>query len=153
MTQMNIEEAAAVNPSPTAERHIQQYLSSDGQDVDHPAADSLILLYTTGRKSGTTRRVPVGAFPYGESLVVIGSNAGRPSHPGWYLNALAKPTVWVRNKGDFYEATATLLEPGERKAFWDDLTTRIPMFADYQARSGRELPVVRLTPLENAGDN
>ena len=148
---MNIEEAAAVNPAPTAERHIQQYLSSDGQDVDHPAADSLILLYTTGRKSGAIRRVPVGTFPYGDSLVVIGSNAGRPKHPNWYLNALANPDVWVRNKGDLYEATATLLEPGKRKVFWDELTSRIPMFAEYQARAGRELPVVRLTRLQTPG--
>ena len=145
---MNIEETAAVNPSRSAELNIQQYLSSDGQDVDHPAADTLILLYTKGRKSGTVRRVPLGSFPHRGSLVVIGSNAGRPSHPVWYLNALANPTVWVRSKSDFYEATAALLEPAERQVFWDDLAAKMPMFAEYQSRAGRELPVMRLTRVE-----
>ena len=140
---MNIEERAGTNPARGSERHIQQYLSSDGRDIDHPAADTLILLYTTGRKSGSIRRVPLGTFPYGESLVVIGSNAGRSSHPQWYLNAIANPKVWVRKKGDFYEATAAPLEPAERQVFWDDLTAKMPMFADYQTRAGRELPVVR----------
>lgn len=145
---MNIEEAAAVNPSPSAERHIQQYLSSDGRDVDHRMADSLILLYTTGRKSGTIRRVPVAVFPHEDSLAVVGSNAGLPSHPAWYLNILANPTVWVRSKGDFYEATAMLLEPAERQAFWDDLTAKIPTFAETETRAGRQFPVMRITPVQ-----
>ncbi len=78
---MDIEAAAGPNPSEYAETHIQQYLASDGRDVDHPAGDRLILLYTTGRSSGEIRRVPLGSFPDGDALVVIGSNAGRPTDP------------------------------------------------------------------------
>ncbi len=142
---MSVEERATVNPSPYAEGHIQAYLASDGRDVDHPAGDRLILLYTTGRKSGEIRRVPLGSFPDGDTLVVIGSNNGRPEEPEWYLNLVASPKVWVRKQGDFYEAEASVLLPEARQVLWDNLTAQIPMFAEYQENAGRELPLIRLT--------
>ena len=143
---MSVEERATVNPSRYAEEHIQAYLASNGKDVDHPAGDRLILLYTTGRKSGEIRRVPLGSFSDGNALVVVGSNAGRPKEPEWYTNLVASPKVWVRKQDDFYEAEASVLPPEERKVFWDNLTAQIPMFADYQENAGRELPLIRLTP-------
>ena len=142
---MSVEERATVNPNPYSEEHIQKYLVSNGKDVDHPAGDSLILLYTTGRKSGEIRRVPLGSFPDGDALVVIGSNAGRPEQPEWYKNLVASPRVWVRKQSDFYEAEASVLQPEQRQVFWDNLTAQIPMFAQYQENSGRELPLIRLT--------
>ena len=142
---MNIEQAAVVNPSAHAETHIRQYLASDGADVDHPAGDSLILLYTTGRKSGEIKRVPLGSFPEGDTLLVIGSNAARPEPPQWYMNLVANSTVWVRKQADFYEAEASVLPSEERQVFWDNLIVQMPMFADYQEKAGRELPVIRLT--------
>ena len=141
---MNIEEAAVVNPSAHAETHIQQYLASDGADVDHPAGDSLILLYKTGRKSGEIKRVPLGSFPEGDTLLVIGSNYGRPKRPEWYMNLVANSAVWVRKQAHFCEAEASVLPSKERQVFWDNLTARMPMFAEYQEKAGRELPVVRL---------
>jgi deazaflavin-dependent oxidoreductase (nitroreductase family) len=142
---MSVEERATVNPSQYAEDHIQAYLASNGQDVDHPAGDSLILLYTTGRTSGKIRRAPLGSFPDGENLVVIGSNAGRPKEPEWYLNLVASHRVWVRKQDDFYEAEASVLPLEQRQVFWDNLTAQMPMFADYQKKAGRELPLIRLT--------
>ncbi len=142
---MNVEEQATVNPSQHAEEHIQTYLASNGQDVDHPAGDRLILLYTTGRKSGEIRRVPLGSFPDGENLVVIGSNAGRTKEPEWYLNLVASHRVWVRKQDDFYEAEASVLPSDQRQVFWDKLTAQMPMFTDYQEKAGRELPLIRLT--------
>lgn len=142
---MNIEERATVNPSQYAEEHIQTYLASNGKDVDHPAGDRLILLYTTGRKSGEIRRVPLGSFPDGENLVVIGSNAGRPQQPEWYKNLVASPRVWVRKQDDFYEAEASVLPSEPRQVFWDNLTAQVPMFADYEEKAGREMPLIRLT--------
>ena len=142
---MNVEERATVNPSQYAEEHIQTYLASNGRDVDHPAGDSLILLYTTGRKSGDIRRVPLGSFPDGDNLVVIGSNAGRLKEPEWFLNLVASHRVWVRKQDDFYEAEASVLPSEQRQVFWDNLTNQMPMFADYQEKAGRELPLIRLT--------
>ena len=146
---MNIEERATVNPSQYAEEHIRTYLASNGRDVDHPAGDRLILLYTTGRNSGEIRRVPLGSFPDGENLVVIGSNAGRSEEPEWYLNLVASHRVWVRKQDDFYEAEASVLPSEERQVFWDHLTTQMPMFAEYQEKAGRELPLIRLTRISS----
>ena len=144
---MDIEAAAAANPSEHAEIHIQQYLASDGRDMDYQAGDRLILLYTTGRSSGEIRRVPLGSFPDGDALVVIGSNAGRPTDPQWYRNLQADPKVWVRHLSNFYEATATTMEPEARRVYWEQLTARMPMFTEYQEKAGRDLPLVRITPV------
>jgi deazaflavin-dependent oxidoreductase (nitroreductase family) len=141
---MNVEERATVNPSQYAEDHIQTYLASNGQDVDHPAGDRLILLYTTGRTSGEIRRVPLESFPDGENLVVIRSNAGRPKEPEWYLNLVASHRVWVRKQDDFYEAEASVLPSDQRQMFWDNLSAQMPMIAD-QEKAGHELPLIRLT--------
>lgn len=141
-------ETRAVNPSsPWALRHIEQYLATDGAEVDHPSADRLILLYTTGRRSGEIRRTPLVHFPEGESMLIVASKGGAPSHPLWYRNLVADPSVWVRFKKDFFAARAAVLGPDERPAAWDAITTRSPAFADYQAKTEREIPVVRLTPV------
>ena len=141
---MSVEERATVNPSQYAEEHIQAYLASNGRDVDHPAGDRLILLYTTGRTSGEIRRVPLGSFPDGENLVVIGSNAGRPHEPEGSLNLFACPGVWVRTQDDFYDADALVLPPDQRQVSWDHLTTHMPMSADSPANAGRQLTPIRL---------
>lgn len=146
---MDIEATAAANPSEHAETHIQQYLASDGREVDHPAGDRLILLYTTGRQSGEIRRVPLGSFPDGDSLVVVASNAGRPNDPQWYRNLQADSKVWVRRKNEFYEATATAMSPEARQVYWEKLTAQVSMFAEYQEKAGRELALVRITPVSS----
>jgi deazaflavin-dependent oxidoreductase (nitroreductase family) len=140
-----IEERAVDGSSLWAQRHIQQYLATDGAEVDHPSSDRLILLYTTGRRSGRIRRVPVVHFPAGHDLLVVGSKGGSPNHPEWYLNLVADPRVWVRYKDDFFEARAAVLTPEERAAEWPKITALSPGFADYQAKVDRVIPVVRLT--------
>ena len=87
----------------------------------------------------------MGSFPDGENLVVVGSNAGRPEEPEWYLNLVANPKTWVRKQDDFYEAEASVLPPEERQVLWDHLTAQVPMMADFQAKAGREMPLIRLT--------
>lgn len=142
---MNAIEEQATNPkSPWALKHIEQYLASDGEAVEHPSADRLILLYTTGHKSGRIRRTPVVHFPDGDAMLIVASKGGHPDHPKWYDNLFANPTVWVRFKKDFFAATAEVLDPDERPAAWEMITTRTPAFAEYQAKTDREIPVIRL---------
>lgn len=138
-------ETQATDPkSPWALNHVRQYLASEGTAVDHPSADRLILLYTRGHRSGLIRRTPVVHFPDGETMLVVASKAGAPDHPLWYRNLVADPVVWVRFKKDFFEARAHALGPDERPAVWEMITARTPAFADYQAKTEREIPVVRL---------
>ncbi len=113
--------------------------------VDHPAAGSLILLYTTGRASGETRRTPVRFFEVGDDLVIAASYRGSPRHPDWYLNLVEDPRVWVRRDADLYPATALLIDGSERDRLWESVVVAdAPQFADYQAATDRVIPLVRL---------
>lgn len=140
----DIESRATDPKSPWALQHIAQYLASDGEQVDHPSADRLILLYTKGRRSGAIRRTPLVHFPDGDDMLIVASKGGAPEHPLWYRNLVADPQVWVRFKKDFFATEAITLGPDERPAVWAMITERTPAFADYQAKAGREIPIVRL---------
>ena len=143
-TLSDIERQAVDNPSPWARNHIAQYLESDGREVDHPMADSLVLLYTRGKRSGEIRRTPLAAFEDGDSLVVIASKGGAPEHPSWYWNLKADPTVWVRDKADFYEARAEVLDGDEHADMWARIVAWAPGFQTYQDKVDRTIPLVRL---------
>jgi deazaflavin-dependent oxidoreductase (nitroreductase family) len=142
---MTIEDRAVDPARPHAAKHVRQYLESDGAAVDHPAAGSLILLYTTGRSSGEIRRTPLRFFDIDGDLVVAASYGGAPRHPDWYLNLLGDPSVWVRRDAELYEATAVLIDGTERDRLWESVVVRTaPQFGDYQEKTERTIPLVRL---------
>lgn len=142
---MTIEDRAVDPARPFAAEHVRQYLESNGASVDHPAAGHLILLYTTGRTTGKIRRTPLRYFELGDDLMVAASYGGAPEHPDWYLNLLADPRVWVRRDADLYEATAAPVEGEERDRIWETVVvSQAPQFADYQTKTSRVIPVVRL---------
>jgi deazaflavin-dependent oxidoreductase (nitroreductase family) len=144
---MTIEDRALDGASPTAAEHVRQYLESSGAAVDHPAQGSLIVLYTTGRVSGEIRRTPVRFFEAEDDLIVAASYRGAPIHPHWYLNLLADPNVWVRRDSELYPATAKVLGASERDRLWEALiVVQAPPFAEYQAKTDRTIPLVRLVP-------
>lgn len=140
-----VEERAVDPPSDHNRRIIRQYLETGGREVEHSLADQLILLYVTGRRTGLVRRVPLVSFPDGEGLIVIASSGGSPTHPMWYRNVVADGRVWVRKRDRVYAAEATVLEDEERLDRWEEITGSHPVFAGYQERSGRTLPLVRLS--------
>lgn len=141
---MDVEAEALDSPRPRAAEHIRQYLATGGRRVDHPRADRLILLYTRGRKSGRIHRTPLVHVAGGGDRYVAASAAGRPSDPAWYRNLRADPRVWVRDRDEFFPATATALEGDERDAMWEEFVGLMPNFAEYQATVDRVIPVVRL---------
>jgi len=139
-----IERRAVDSPSPWARKHVEQYLSTGGREVDHPMEERLILLYVTGRRSGDIRRVPLVRFEDGDDLLIVASKGGAPEDPEWFNNLVADPTVWVRFRDDFFPARAEVLDGEERGPIWERITSIAPGFADYEARSERTIPVVRL---------
>lgn len=142
---MTIEDRAIDPARPVSAEHVRQYLESNGASVDHPAAGHLILLYTTGRASGQIRRTPLRYFEVGDDLVVAASYGGSPEHPDWYLNLLADPKVWVRHDANLYEATAFPVDGDERDRIWETVVvSQAPQFADYQTKTPRVIPLVRL---------
>lgn len=106
----------------------------------------LLLLTTTGRKSGRSHTTPIVYTRDGDRLLVYASKAGAPAHPDWYLNLVADPNVVVEVGGDRYEAVAAPLTGDERDRAFDEQARRSPAFAEYQEKTDRVIPVVALTP-------
>jgi deazaflavin-dependent oxidoreductase (nitroreductase family) len=106
-----------------------------------------LTLITVGAKSGERRENQVQYVADGSSMLVVGSNWGKPHHPGWTANILKNPDIQVNVRGDVREVRGTLLEGAEREAAWRKMVAAWPAFEDYVKRSGgRELRVFRLTP-------
>jgi deazaflavin-dependent oxidoreductase (nitroreductase family) len=104
-----------------------------------------VLLTTTGRRTGLPRDTPLIAIPEGGSLLLVGSNWGKPGHPAWSTNLLANPNATIRTRGHTFPVTATLLTGDERAEAWPLLIRTWPVYDDYTARSNRELRVFRVT--------
>ena len=104
----------------------------------------LILLTTTGRKTGLKRTTPLLAVPNGENLLVAASAGGSDTNPGWYHNLMANPAVEVERGRTKYSMTARVAGPDERPELWSFFVERAPQFARYESRTRREIPVVEL---------
>ena len=104
----------------------------------------ILLLTTTGARTGQSRTTPMMYVPDGDRVLVMASNAGAPKHPDWYRNLLAHPEVTVEVDGEEYRATAAPLEGDEYADRWAQITSRYPFFAEHQSKVTRRIPVVAL---------
>ena|SRR5690349_5099983 len=117
---------------------------------DNPfARRPMLLLTTTGAKSGQARTKPMMYVRDGDRLLVIASNAGAPRHPDWYHNLVAHPDVTVEIGEETFPARAVVLTGDERARLWAQITQAHSFFADHQAHVTREIPVVALERQEN----
>jgi deazaflavin-dependent oxidoreductase (nitroreductase family) len=106
--------------------------------------DRLLLLTTTGRRSGTPRTTPMMRLAIGGTSYVVASNAGAPRDPGWLRDIEADPRVRVEESATTYDATARVLRGSARPAAWAAILGQAPFFADHERTAGREIPVVEL---------
>ena len=104
----------------------------------------LLLLTTTGAKSGQLRTTPMMYIRVDDQLLVIASNAGAPSHPDWYYNLVAHPEVTVEVGNEIFDAIAIVTEGEERQRLWTRVVEQYPFFADHQAKVTRQIPVIVL---------
>lgn len=104
----------------------------------------LLLLTTTGAKSGQRRTTPTMYLRDGNRLLIFASKGGAPSHPAWYHNLVAHPQVTVEVGEDTYEATATVLKGEERDRLYVRQAELYPQFGEYQKRTTRKIPVIAL---------
>lgn len=108
----------------------------------------LLLLTTTGARSGRPHTTPLGYLPDGgERVLVIASAGGGPRHPAWFHNLVAHPTVTVEDGVFTYDATATVLTGPERDRVFARAAEADPGWAEYQRKTSRVLPVVALTAI------
>jgi deazaflavin-dependent oxidoreductase (nitroreductase family) len=104
----------------------------------------ILLLTTRGRKSGEAREVALGYLREGEAYVVIASNAGEDSHPGWWLNLMAEPEARIYVGGEELPVLAREAQGEVRQAIWARLIHAQPSYNRYQERTSRRIPVVIL---------
>ena len=111
----------------------------------------VVLLTTTGRRSGKRRTVPLCSFRDGDDLVVIASYGGLDQPPAWWLNLEANPEAELQDGRTRRSVTARNAEPEERQRLWAEVTSRAPGYLEYERRTTREIPVVILQTRGGAG--
>lgn len=115
-----------------------------GGEIEGMHRDRLLLLTTTGRRSGDPRTTPMMRLPIGGTSYVVASNDGAPEDPAWLRDLEADPRAHVEEDGLAYDATARILRGTNRAAAWSAVVGQAPFFAEHQERAGREIPVVEL---------
>ena len=113
------------------------------------AGTTLLVLNSTGAKSGKARRAILTFSRDGGDYVVAGSASGSPRDPAWFANVEADPKVSVEADGRTFEATASVTEAADRDRLWDQHVAIHQNFAAYPAQTGRVIPMVRLTPVKD----
>jgi deazaflavin-dependent oxidoreductase (nitroreductase family) len=125
---------------------IEEFRANEGR-VGGPFEGAPVLLLTsTGAKSGERRTTPVMYLPDGERMVIFASKGGSPSNPAWYHNLRANPSATVEVGSDKLDVNAVVTSGEERQRLFDRQAERYAQFADYAQKTSREIPVVALEP-------
>lgn len=123
---------------------ISEFRASGGKLSGRLAQSHILLLTTTGAKSGLPRTVPLGYGKDGDRLVVVAANAGAPAHPDWYHNLLANPDVTVELGSERFRASASVVEAAERDRLVAKQAEIVPWLAAQQEKTSRQIPIVML---------
>lgn len=126
------------------QEHVKRYRETNGAEGHDWQGTTVLILTTTGRRSGTPRSTPLIYGTDGDNYVVVASKGGADEDPAWYLNLEADPQVKVQVRGDRFPARARAATAEEKPRLWQAALERWPAYADYQRRTEREIPVVVL---------
>lgn len=124
---------------------INEFRANEGQVGGMFAGAPMVLITTTGAKTGRQRVTPLMSLPDGDTIAIFASAAGAPTSPAWYHNIVANPTVTVEYGSETFTAHAVPAAPAERDRLYAEQATRYPQFKDYEAKTTRVIPVVVLT--------
>ncbi len=129
-------------------RHVSHLETTDDESAWVRAGMRHLLLRTKGRKSGKVHTVALPYWCDGDgSRVVAASYAGNSIHPAWYHNLVdksANPKVWIKDRAEECWVDADVLEGVEYRRTWDPLVADRPVYGDYQAKTERQIPLIRL---------
>lgn len=124
------------------DEHVRRYLETDGEVGHDWNGAPILVLFTTGRKSGHQRSHALIYGQDGDRYVLVASQGGAPAHPNWYLNLVADPDVQLQVRGDRFTARAHTAEGDERERLWRLMNEVWPSYDTYQTRTERQIPVV-----------
>jgi deazaflavin-dependent oxidoreductase (nitroreductase family) len=127
------------------DEHVRRYRETGGA-VGHVwhKGSTILLLTTTGRKTGEKRTAPLIYAQDGDRYVIVASKGGAPDHPGWYQNLEKTPAVELQVKDEVFPARARTADGEERARLWKKMAEVWPDYDEYAKRTEREIPVVVL---------
>jgi deazaflavin-dependent oxidoreductase (nitroreductase family) len=123
---------------------IDEFRANDGKVGGQFAGAPLLVLTTTGAKTGKQRTHPLVYLPDGDRIIVFASKGGAPTSPDWYHNLVANPTATVEVGNETFDVNATVLTGEERDRIFAKQAELMPGFAEYQEKTTRTIPVVAL---------
>ena len=123
---------------------IAEFRANQGRVGGQFEGAPLLLLHSTGAKSGRERVNPMMYQAVGDGFAVFASKAGADTNPDWYHNLKAHPQARIEVGTETIDVTARVLDPEERAPIWEEQKTRYPGFADYERKTDRVIPVVML---------
>ena len=124
---------------------IAEFRANEGRVGGNFAGAPLLLLHSTGAKSGEERVNPMMYQQVGDDWAVFASYAGKDTNPAWYHNLVAHPDASIEVGTDTVEVTARELPPDERAPIWEEQKRRYPGFAGYESQTSRVIPVILLS--------
>ena len=125
---------------------MEEFRSNDGVAISFFGGAPMVILHTTGAKSGIERENPMLVLELEGHRYVFASNGGKDVHPSWYHNLVANPTVEVEFGTERYRTNAVPLSDPERGNVFAVVAERYPNFAEYAEQTTRVIPVVEITP-------
>ena len=128
------------------EEHVRQYEATGGKVGHDWNGTSCLILHTTGRTSGKTRKFALIYGRDGGDYVLVASKGGAPDNPGWYKNLVAHPDATIQVWGELIPVTARTGSSEDKKRVWAAMARQWPGYDTYQAGTKRDIPVVLLTP-------
>ena len=140
--------AAAQERNDFNQKVISEFRANQGKVGGQFANRPLLLLTTTGAKSGRALTRPLAYTRDGDRLVVIASFGGGPKNPAWYHNLVANPEATVEVGSERFQVRATVASGEERQRLYDNQAKQIPAFAEYQKKTTRQIPVIVLTRIK-----
>jgi deazaflavin-dependent oxidoreductase (nitroreductase family) len=126
------------------QEHVRRYVKTDGAEGHDWQGTTVLILTTTGRRSGDQRSTPLIYGKHDDDYVVVASKGGAEEDPAWYLNLSAEPEVTVQVRGDRFTAHARTASADEKPGLWKMMTDRWPAYDEYQLKTNRDIPVVVL---------
>lgn len=124
---------------------IEEFRANGGKVGGPFEGGDLLLLTTSGARTGNPHTTPVAYVRDGDRWLVVASAAGAPQNPAWFHNLRANPSVTVEVGTTKFQATASVPDSAERDELWAKAVEAMPGFADYQKQTDRVIPVVVLT--------
>lgn len=125
---------------------IEEFRTNEGRVGGRYEGAPMILIHHVGARTGTKRVTPLVWLPHADgSMVIVASKSGAPTHPHWYHNLKANPVIDVEVGTETFSVTAEEIDSPERDEIWARLVTIMPNFAEYQEKTTRKIPLLRLT--------